>query len=964
MEPLTFPDNSAILFGREPDLVFLAARAQYSGITAIVGRPKMGKSWLLTELARRLSSSNSTPFPVQSLSLATPPQYLVGFFEQEGSSADHLLRAVADLYTRWLADSTYRQQAQIFYEQHKSDLVEKSGEAVGTILKELAGLAGKPLEKLGGIVKSAFDALATANRDLISGGLQLPRLQTEQARDLLTWLHEITGRHIVLILDQWEKSTNIELEINLLDAFHRHLDKWPPCHIFLGVRAGNEIRARLQQMHGGFSYERPVIGEPMGIYDIFPMDLSESEKVALPAYLRGRMEEAAVFSGAKPPEVSNDKLLEMIGGFPYVIDQWTRPYILPKLTSIDHLQEQAINANNERYSEFEAILRQLNDSERTVAIRLALVPSCANPDDWKTLRPIILESVGSSILDKLKSLYVLETSSPPSYGHATQREAAYRWFATKQTVWFSDTCEQLVFSLAAEVRDTSDRAFIEALANILPAGTDVALSRTAEALLVSSRAFFGSAHLDSSGLIGIASEIDANHTIVLPLLAIGLYHALMFTNREQGPALRDALLLELRDLSGRYPEDTAVRKQLAHALYRTIATAMQDLTLRDALLAEIRDLSRRYPEDAAVRSPLTNSLLVILFDAERERELPFREVLLAEMRDLSRRYPEDAAVRRHLANGLVSVLNDAKKQRDLPLRDVLLTELRDLSGRYPEDAAVRGLLANGLWSVLDDTMKDQDLPLQDAVLAELRDLSLRYPEDYSVRMWLANGLLSALDDPNKEQDLHRQEALLAELRDMSGRYPEESVVRARLAQSLFSAINYATAKHDLALRDALLAELRDLSNGYPENAAIHMWLARGLLNVLNDAKEEQDFPYRDALLAELRDLSVRGTKETAVRKQLAMGLLNTLFSAKEEHDLSRRDALLTELRGLSCRYPRSATVRESLAKGLLDTLFSAKEELDLSRRDALLVELRDLSDRYPDDKQVCGIYEKARASGA
>jgi hypothetical protein len=736
MEPLAFADNSAILFGREPDLAYLAARAQHRGITAIIGRPKMGKSWLLTELSRRLSSSNSVPSPVQSLSLVTPPQYLVGFFEQEGSSADHMLRAVADLYTRWLADSTYHEQAKIFYEQHKSDLVEKSGEAVGSILKEIGGLTGKPLEKLGGIIKSAFDALASANRDLMSGGLQLPRLQTEQARDLLTWLHKITGRHIVLVLDQWEKSTNIDLEINLLDAFHRHLDKWPPCHIFLGVRSGKEIRDKLQQMHGGFSYERPIIGEPMGIYDISPMDLNESEKIVLPAYLRGRMEEAAALSGAKPPEVTDDKLLEMIGGFPYVIDQWTRPYILPKLNSVDRLQEQADNANDQRYSEFEEILKQLNDSERTLAIRLALVPSCTNPDDWKALRPIILEGLNSGILDRLKDLYVLETAFPPSYGHAAQVEAARRWFAQKREGSWNDTCEQLIFSLAARVTNATPGIlpYASALVGILPAGSSISLSRLAQALLESGKSLFGSVYPGSNELIGIVPEIGGDHSTVLPLFAMGLVNTLNDAKGEQDPAWRDALLEELRMLAGRFPDNAAMIECLAKGLFNILiyAKGEHDLTRRDALLEELRMLADRYPQDIAVRKQFAKSLFNTLNEAKDEHDLAQRDALLEELRLLAGRYPQDAAVRENLAMALYNTHIDAKDEQDLARWDALLEELRLLASRNPQDAAVRESQAMALLNTFNDAMEKRNWVYRNALLEELRALASAYPDDETV----------------------------------------------------------------------------------------------------------------------------------------------------------------------------------------------------------------------------------------
>ena len=40
------------MFGRKPNLDHLFARSKQTGLTAIVGRPKMGKTWLLQEFAR------------------------------------------------------------------------------------------------------------------------------------------------------------------------------------------------------------------------------------------------------------------------------------------------------------------------------------------------------------------------------------------------------------------------------------------------------------------------------------------------------------------------------------------------------------------------------------------------------------------------------------------------------------------------------------------------------------------------------------------------------------------------------------------------------------------------------------------------------------------------------------------------------------------------------------------------
>jgi hypothetical protein len=59
-----------------------------------------------------------------------------------------------------------------------------------------------------------------------------------------------------------------------------------------------------------------------------------------------------------------------------------------------------------------------------------------------------------------------------------------------------------------------------------------------------------------------------------------------------------------------WPEDAAVREQLAKGLYytRNDAKEEQDLARRDALLDELRALAKASPEDAAVRAQLAKSL--------------------------------------------------------------------------------------------------------------------------------------------------------------------------------------------------------------------------------------------------------------------------------------------------------------------------------------------------------------------
>jgi hypothetical protein len=819
MAPSTFADHSAVLFGRAPDLLHLTARAQNRGITAVLGRPRMGKTWLLTELARRLSE-NPRPGPssITSLHLGERSPCLVGFSDPEGSTPDQMLRAVADLYTRWLADSTYREQAQVVYEQQKADWVGKTGEAVGSILKSVASLGVKSMEAVADVVNKALNAMAAANRDLVSGGIQLPRLQSDQTRDLLALLHKITSYRVVLVLDQWEKSPNLDLEGNILDSFLRHLDEWPPCHIFLGVRFSPEIDARLRTMRGGFSRKRAAAGGPMDIYELPSMHLEEanSEATRLLQHLRTSVSAAS--------SVSDEELLRMVSGYPGTVETWTAPQNASLIDSSGKLQEYADDANNNHYVEFDSILLRLEDRARPVAMRLALLPGCANPEHWKVLKPIVLDSAAVNLLDKLTEKGVLQAPLAPTFGHATRGEAACRWFAERCPAEFGEICEDLIFRLAEQIQDAIPQVlpYAMGLFAISSVGGGIAVSRTAEALLVANRANFQDRSIDSLKLTSADFGLIGNRSKAMPLLAMGLFNTLVYAKRENELTLRDALLDELRTLAETYPNNSAVREWLANGLVNTLSGAKEEKNLarRDALLEELRTLAKTYPDNSAVREQLASGLFNTFNYAKEENDLVGRDALLDELRTLAGTYSDDAAVRVRLACGLFNTLIYAKEENDRVRRDSFLDELRTLAGRYPNDSAAREPLARGLLNTLVYAKEEKDLVRRDALLDALRTLANARPDDAAVRERLTKGLLKTLNDAKDEKDLARRDALLDELRSLATSYSDDAAVRENLAMGLYNTLVYAKEENDLARSDALLEELRMLAQTWPDDPKV------------------------------------------------------------------------------------------------------------------------------------------------
>ena len=204
------------MFGRAPDIGHLVGRAKAKGLTAIAARPKMGKTWLLTQVGWQLSRDG----------------YLVGYHEAKDISAEYMLRAVADLYEFWLSDASSQEQAKSFWRRNKDKLIPGVAQAFGVIFDSLAETIG--LKPVGQIVREGFEALLRADTDLRTAGLELPKLDYEKARELVRIVAEVSTKPIVLIFDAWDPSD--QAEFKLFDSFLGHLADWPLCHMFLGLR--------------------------------------------------------------------------------------------------------------------------------------------------------------------------------------------------------------------------------------------------------------------------------------------------------------------------------------------------------------------------------------------------------------------------------------------------------------------------------------------------------------------------------------------------------------------------------------------------------------------------------------------------------------------------------------------------------------------------------------------------------
>ena len=376
----SLPDRSAQLFGRAAHIRQLLDRVSEPGLTAVVARPLMGKTWTLTEVARQWSEQGD----------------LVGYHESKGAESSHLLYAVANLYARWLSDSSMREQAMSLWAQYKGTLVPRVGQMVGSLFEKIGGAVG--LDNVSGLVRQAFDGLAEAQKDLQSGGLQLAPLPYDQALSLTKLVADVTGRRIVLMLDAWEKSAVVRAEHATLEAFLKHLDDWPNAHVVLAIRHPELGTAKDDEAHQ-CAKSLSAISPAAQVYELREMELSDAVE-------RQRLMTSIRQTVPATKSVSDDQLLDMIDSYPGVVSFWTGKANRSAMATTEDLRMVAQNAQGGRYAELDGLLRSLPEARCALAARFAFLPRL-DEARWEALQELVLDGVAMTDVSALVDAAVL-----------------------------------------------------------------------------------------------------------------------------------------------------------------------------------------------------------------------------------------------------------------------------------------------------------------------------------------------------------------------------------------------------------------------------------------------------------------------------------------------------------------------------------------------------------------------------
>ncbi len=404
-----FTDRSSLIFGREPDLKYLIERAHKKGITVVYGNPRMGKTWLLHELGRRLAEDY---------------YFRVGHKERTVEQEDLFLRTVANLYEWWFRSESPNEKLKQFWNNNKTKISQSAGAVLGEILRDVVP-AGSSIATA---IKATVDICAQHS----NSPFNLPRLDYEVAYEYLDLIYRETNQqNITLVLDAWDHAKNLDHDLSLFTAFLNHIDEWAQCHIFLGVRFPKEGDAEditkyisririLEQEHPGY----------ISFFNIPRLHFEESENVTkLIKHLHRTIPVTR--------NCTNEVLLRAIDGFPGVLERWGNPYL--KANNADELLKQAIDAHTNLWPEVEWLLNKLNESELRVVIRLAMLPPLSIRL-WKSIGSIIEKEQNSGIYKHLIHKGVLWPSEFPTFGHLTRHEAI-RNVLRRDGRWLNDERE-------------------------------------------------------------------------------------------------------------------------------------------------------------------------------------------------------------------------------------------------------------------------------------------------------------------------------------------------------------------------------------------------------------------------------------------------------------------------------------------------------------------------------------------
>ncbi len=626
-------------FGRKSELAYLRARAEARGLTAIVGRPQAGKSWLLEEFRDQLAADDG---------------FQVGYAESTGQYADLLLRSLSNLYKSWLSNASYMKQAASLWKRHKKDLIAKAGGTIGSTLGKFLESQNPAAKGVGRVIDDWFKSLRKVDTDLREGGVFLPVLSYDQARDLLLVLDVLSeGKtRAVLILDAFDRGTGAQVEAGTLRTFLQRSEDWPECHIFVVTRSPDAKDSDQEKNALRCCQEFASASVAANLWEIpdWGVGIDDDEARALWFFLNDRV--------PATKHVANERLMKMIGDVPGVIGAWLKAESIPSLVPQNEadLKRLAAEAHANSHHEIKPLLFDLLEKQPVwfkAVIRVALLPEMTSQDAYNSYIPVLEAGLGDFPLAQLQGMGLLEQDSNlgghptiPTFGHITRYQAVRNLTCENKRIkaFAREEARLLILELATRLIGVSpdQMNFALALRGFGPAGHGLDLQDEILGLCHSAATLFEeTTKLARSDLIMKATALTGQHPGVAALVGLGLFHKHAHARNEGELASRDTLVDELRRLANTQLKNVEV--QLTIAVSLTLAMIDADIennpSRRDALNGELRKMGTVHPEEPAIKEALATGLFLALLEARANNDQSRSDRLKVELRTYCNRHP-------------------------------------------------------------------------------------------------------------------------------------------------------------------------------------------------------------------------------------------------------------------------------------------------------------------------------------
>jgi hypothetical protein len=760
-----FFSKSEAFFGRRSDLEILAKRVGVPGLTFVAAPPKMGKTWLLLELARQLSVLEGDP---------QVPAFLVGYHECK-SGEDLLRYTLQDLYTRWLQQASMLEQARKVWSDQKGTWLSRAATAVAGIFGDVAPVTAG----ISGIVQKVIDGLIAANDQLKSGPVDAPVLAYDQGRDLVNLVAKLSGRPIVLIFDAWEKSGNPASEVKFLTSFLDSLEDWGRVHFIVGVRhpdltvkGEDTVWRDVKSVEGsnGAAWTLEL--------DSLQFDAPEERRRVLD-FLRSTVPASV--------GVPDDELLGIVNGYPGTIGRWLQER---NLVTVADLRRSADDAQRFRYAELDNLLPALSPDQRTLAMRLCLLPR-TSAATWPKFRTLVEEGLKPDGWLEWPDSGLLVSTDPgegeayPSFGHDTRHQAVALWFAKPDRSTYLSAlrkeANRLVIGLGARVDFALPEWAIYSGALNVVARTIGPASLSPDSRLVASASSSYSGGNPGAALLDFErwSQMPEQRRQLGPFFAWAFYNGIVGVLKGKELELASKLLAQLRGLQRDFPDELNIRVSLARILVNLVfcggvfGTPAQAM----AFLDELRELKENSAEATGVWREFGLGLQIEILAAQRRGEAGRVDALFAELVALPP-VPPDGRDIQDLQELYEEAIGDGADVWDTPKKLASwVNEVRQLCSARPAEPYFRKSLARALQLEASSAIEKEDDAKTSEDLRELFHLySFNQEDPYIAERIVMVASLVCIQTPVKYV-LEVRRPLLKAITAFVQRFPSSKVIR-------------------------------------------------------------------------------------------------------------------------------------------------------------------------------------------